>query len=157
MRTCRVYFDLNELDWHGFSSESVWGRKGIGKASIEVQNAPFFATGVSRFDRVVAEKREGDLWFLKVAKKSGHATIRVLIKRFDEVRIQAIELLDVLLEAGCSYEGAEMGAARLLSIDVPPSVEPSEVVKLLEQGAERDFWDAEVGDSGGRSGFWETD
>ncbi len=49
----KIHFTLDATDWHGQGGESLWG-KPVGGPLYELQNSPFFATGVSYLDIVNA-------------------------------------------------------------------------------------------------------
>jgi hypothetical protein len=150
----KVYFMLDKDEWHGFSSESLWATLSDSSSGAQIMNAPFFVKGISNKDVVEVKKTDGEVWFSKVRKKSGHATLRLLARKFLDNEKSTIRALDLLERSGCAVEGASLGEGRIFAVDVPTYVAAEEVVRIVESGAELDLWDAEMGDVAGRKGFW---
>ena len=79
-------------------------------------------------------EEEGLPTFVRVVKKSGHRTVRVIFDPPVQDGNESDTLLQGLLKLGCTYEGANRG---YMAIDLPPDV-PLENVRqfLIEQGAQ---------------------
>ncbi len=150
----KVYFTLDRSEWHGFSSESLWASYPNSLSGVRLMNAPFFAKGISNGDAVSVRLIDEEIWFFEVIKKSGHATLRLLVRDFKRKGKKAIQKLKLLEQSDCKVEGASLGEAKLFSVDVPVNVAALDVVRLVDSGVELDYWDAEMGDVAGRKGFW---
>jgi len=152
----KVVFKLDPEEWHGHSTESVWGavKKSNGNI-IDIENSPFFVRGVSYRDSVRVTAKNGSYLFSKMVKKSGYATVRVLIENYREKKRLVTKALGELERLECRYEGGAIGDSQLFSIAVPPSAAAKEVMRIVEGGCVRDLWDAEIADSAGRTEFSE--
>ena len=53
----------------------------------------------------------------------------------------------------CRHEGGTVVDSQIYSIAVPPSTAARDVMAVIQRGCDRDLWDAEVGDAGGRPEF----
>lgn len=150
----KMYFTLDEGDWHGFSSESLWADTQNSASEARILNAPFFIKGVSNNDIIAYKTLDEKHWFYEMREKSGHATLRLLIRDFEKSKAPVMERLSLLEQSGCTFEGASLGVAKIFSVDVPGCVASAEVVRIVDVGVELDYWDAEMGDAAGREGFW---
>jgi len=133
-----------ERDEDGYpppGSEWLWAYPSEGMWVID--NIPWYSPEVSLGDAVEAqEDEEGQLWFRKTGKPSGHSTLRVLVQDRDSSRTAALR---TRLEAlGCSSE--QWSAERpFLAVDVPPEVEIRAVVEVLAEGESQGAWGWETG------------
>ena len=118
-------------DW-----EHLWGRR-VGDSLFELDNTPFFARGVSYHDVVLVDRREGLNVFREVVRKSGHSTLRVML--FEEKLTD--ELRSRLADLGCATELSHIPG--LIAVDIPPSVELSQVRAILEEGERSGYWEYE--------------
>jgi uncharacterized protein DUF4265 len=137
-RHVKILFQL-EQDEDGYppaSVESLWALpKGEGR--FQVDNIPFFATGVAFGDIVSVTQEEGALCFQDVVQPSGHSTLRVAISEAADV--PAVRAL--FEQKGCSVEQSHL--PRLIAVDVPPSVPLESLRPLLEAGRGQGRWDYE--------------
>ena len=96
-----------------------------------LKNSPFFVRGVS-FDDIIFVRpdRGGIPNFRGVSIRGGHSTYWVTLNapRESSEFKTAWKALEAL---GCGFEG---GGDGLLSVDVPPAADISEVYTLLEAG-----------------------
>ena len=130
----KVLFRIPEED--GSSRlETLWAGA-VGDDEYVLDNSPFYAYSVSWKDIVYAPRaeEEGLPTFVRVVKKSGHRTVRVIFDPPVQDGNESDTLLQGLLKLGCTYEGANRG---YMAIDLPPDV-PLESVRqyLIEQGAQ---------------------
>lgn len=111
--------------------ETLWA-VALGDDQYMLDNSLFYAYGVSWQDIVFApfDSQEGIPTFQAVVSKSGHRTIRVIFDTPTELGNSFDQILQGLIEIGCSYEGAN---PMFLSINIPPAVELQAVcVHLIE-------------------------
>jgi len=66
--------------------------------------------------------------FIRVVKKSGYRTIRLILKPPADKSPDSQAILDELRRMGCTYEGAHPG---FLALDVPPGVDLQAVRAFL--------------------------
>lgn len=115
----------------GPSDDWLWGEP-LGSARFRVESCPFFAYGVSRNDVVRATEAKGDdaPRLEDVIEKSGHRTLRLALDPKIELADASIQgLLERLLEMGCTHETLR---PKLVAIDIPPTVDVTIVVELLQ-------------------------
>lgn len=103
--------------------ETLWAFD-LGNHLYKLDNTSWFQYGVSYKDIVEAlPQADGFPFFTRVVEKSGYRTLRVM----DEERVPR-QLLDSLVEVGCSYEGAN---PKFIAIDVPPGIDLAAAVNVL--------------------------
>ena len=112
--------------------ETLWANR-VAAGQFALDNLPWFAYGVSLGDVVVAEPRgdTGMFVFLRVVQKSGNRTLRVIPDVTEPGRTWTFEsrqLMDALVERGCSFEGANPA---FVAVNVPPAASLDAVVELL--------------------------
>jgi hypothetical protein len=108
--------------------ETLWATP-LGRNWDQLENSPFFAYRVSWKDMIEAKPEvDGVLFFVRVVEKSGHRTVRLLFEKLPTTGKRAKPILDGLVQRGCSYEGM---APRLISVDVPPSVDLEMIADYL--------------------------
>ena len=109
--------------------ETLWARP-MGDHLFELHNTPIYAYGVSWHDVIEARAHTPDGFpaFVRVAKKSGYRTVRVILEAPANVSAAAQAVLDGLRKLGCSYEGANY---RLIAVDIPPAVDLTTVSEFL--------------------------
>jgi hypothetical protein len=107
--------------------ETLWAVP-LGANLYRVDNTPFFAYGISADDVVEARpEADGFLFFERVAHKSGHRTVRVMLAELSEIEPGPTLLAD-LKRLGCTYENA---FHKLICVDVPPAVSLDTVAEHL--------------------------
>jgi len=95
----------------------------------EIDNIPFYVTGLATGDVVGAEPDiNGVLWYSKLLRPSGHTTIQVLLAREEDVAPVRGELQRM----GCDSEVSDM--RRLIAVNVPPRVSYETVKAFLDRG-----------------------
>lgn len=105
--------------------ETLWAVD-LGDGSYRLDSSPWFQYGLSWMDVVEAEpESDGLLMFTRVREKGGHRTLRM---SSDEPIEQSV--LDSLVSIGCTFEGA---TPKYIAIDVPPDIDLSEPVKVLNE------------------------
>ena len=110
--------------------ETLWADP-LGSDLYRLDNSPFWAYGVSWRDVVEAHPDpDGMLRMTRVAEKSGHRTIRVILKPGVDESPEAQAVMDGIRELGASYEGVN---PTYLAIDTPPGVELMAVKSYLEE------------------------
>ena len=139
----KVIFKLDQNDWHGIGSETVWATV-IEKNLAQIDNSLFYKKGVNYLDFVnINHLDESTAEFVSVAKHNGHSTYR-LITDLDLDDKNFLEHWTSIQNLGCSFESNEIGK-RLLSIDVPPDLDINKVFELLKKGEEEKIWFFEEG------------
>ena len=140
----KVLFRVQEDD--GSSRvETLWATA-LGDDEYMLDNSPFYAYSVSWKDTVYApvDEAEGLPTFVRVVRKSGHRTIRVIFDPPVQEGNESDVVLQGLVALGCSYEGANRG---YVSIDLPPSVSLERVRQyLIQQGAQWEHADPTYAD-----------
>lgn len=115
--------------------ETLWATA-LGNDEYRLDNSPFHAYSVSWKDVVYApfDATSGFPTFVRIVRKSGHRTIRVVFDPPVQEGNESDIVLQGLLSLGCTYEGANRG---YLAFDLPPGV-PLEKVRhyLIEQNAQ---------------------
>lgn len=106
--------------------ETLWATP-VAQNLYRLENSPFRAYGISWLDIVRAEPDEdGFRFFVKVEKKSGHRTVRVIVEADSSMDVPTlISQLEIL---GCTCEGA---FSQLIAIDIPAQVELRQVTEYL--------------------------
>ncbi|WP_373051423.1 DUF4265 domain-containing protein [Thalassovita aquimarina] len=128
--------------WHGHATESVFV-EGLGQDRYRLQNSPFFATGLSYRDIVIARQNGPKLLFEKLLFIGGHSTYRI-IPSDDADHRQFRAFLARLEDIGCSWEHGNLGYM-LYAVDVPPETNIHTAYELLEAGEAAGIWDFEEG------------
>ncbi len=135
----KVAFHLvqDEEGYPPVTVETVWAKR-IGENLYELDNTPFFATGVAWKDIVrVRQAEDGELLFEDVVESSGHSTMRVIIS--DVTKTPSIK--EHLAALGCTWEQSHIEG--LIAVDVPPTTDLRRVRDFLRQGRAEDLWDYE--------------
>jgi len=131
---CKVLFRVQEDDG-SCQVETLWARA-VGNDEYILDNSPFYAYSVSWKDTVYAphSEEEGLPTFVRVVKKSGHRTVRVILDQPVQEGNESDALLQGLVKLGCTYEGANR---IYMSINLPPEVQLDVARQyLIEQGAQ---------------------
>ena len=120
----KVCFQQGEL------VETLWA-KPLGQNRYGLDNSPFYAYSVSWQDIIeaVANTQDGALEFVKVLKKSGNRTVRLILHRVAIESDEGAQLLAPLLKMGCSYEALY---DKLVSVSIPPFANFDEVVEYVK-------------------------
>lgn len=107
--------------------ETLWASP-LDNRLYRLENSPFYAYGVSWLDIVEASPTEdGVLAFERVAEKSGHRTLRVILEQTSNGE-SGKQILDRLVDLGCTWEGMN---TKLICIDVPPTVSLDKTAEFL--------------------------
>jgi len=110
-----------------FSHEGLWARP-AGQGLWQIDNIPFYARNISNQDVVeVEQKEDGELRFVKVIRKGGHSTLRILFRNQFLARVP--EIRASLQKLGCSSEVSN--TPKLISVDVKPDADYPGVRRLL--------------------------
>lgn len=141
----KVIFALNQSDWHGYATETVWGEL-VSTDTYRIMNTPFFAKGVSFEDTVLIRESAGNLFFERIIARGSHSTYRILVnEEIDKLTLKKYwEPLEIL---GCTYESMQLRLL-LLAVDVPPTANIYEVYDLLKMGETENVWGFEEGHFG---------
>lgn len=109
--------------------ETLWATP-LGDDRYKLDNSPFYAYGVSWEDVVFApiDTQEGFPTFQSIVEKSGNRTVRIVFDQPVSPDNASDQVLQGLVELGCSYEGAN---PRYISINIPPGVELTTVRSYL--------------------------
>jgi hypothetical protein len=111
-------------------TESVWATH-LGGPEYQIDNIPFFTYNISHRDVVESDVRDGSLHFVRILKKSGHQTVRADFESAGGIVGQPCKQFRLYLnQIGCAAEGF---APDLLAIDIPPGIEPEQVIVELER------------------------
>lgn len=139
----KATIELDQDDWHGYSTESVWVSK-ASKGKYRVENIPFFAKGLSFRDMISVREIDGQLVFDKRLVSAKGSTYRIIPAKgvSKDVLNQHLTALNAV---GCAYEHGDFGFD-LYALNVPADVDVHKVYALLEDGKHRQVWDFEEGD-----------
>ncbi len=124
-----VYYDLED----NLATEGVWASKE--GEYYRVKNVPFFAPNLAYNDLVSVEEDEGELFFDSLIEPSGHTTIQIIFFKLEYFK-QVTEDLTML---NCDWEGSHL--KEYISVDVPKTVDYSEVRKYLNRKSEENILD----------------
>jgi hypothetical protein len=134
----KVFFSLSP-DEDGYlpvGSESLWAK--VVKDGYQIDNIPFYVTGVSCYDVVAVNRgNDGTLSFSHVVKRFGHSTIRVCICDVDAVGKLRRDL------KALGYESEQDYVPNLIAIDIAPHVKIRPLWEFLEEGLEQSKWEYE--------------
>jgi hypothetical protein len=128
-----VHLEQDEDGYPPTTEESLWAIP-LEEGLFQVDNTPFFAWDLALGDVVAADPKEGVWRFREVVRRSGHATLRLIIYDVAEVP-SAIERFTRL---GCLSERSHIPG--LIALDVPPSTPWAEVKRLLVEGEANERW-----------------
>jgi len=138
----RLVINLDSEDWHGLSTETVWATKIEEKYRIE--NYPLYAKGISYGDLVFGHSIGDNLIQLdSIFETSGNSTYRVLYGQ--EVAIKAQALLKKLKDLGCGFEGGEINALNIATVNIPEKVNADRAWKIIKSGLDSEVWEVEEG------------
>ena len=104
----KITFNLDEAEWHGRPSETLWASRLEQGNSYRLENTPFFVNGVSFQDCVGAKHNlsQNRLEFSGVVtERSGHSTFMIL---FDSDDSEIRDLWSRLELLGCTYESTKI-------------------------------------------------
>jgi hypothetical protein len=135
-RKIAFYIEQDEDGYPPDTLETLWGRQ-LDENLFQIDNIPFFVVGVSCEDIVTASYFDNQWYFDKVVRASGHSTVRVVV--YDEKQMQPLR--QSLRDYGCSSELSHL--PRLVSVDIPPEIELSQVIDFLAQGEKQEIWSYE--------------
>jgi hypothetical protein len=123
------YVKVTMSDDDGFT-ETAWAvRLEPGIDHFRLDNSPFYAYRVSADDVVEgAFVAEGFYDFVRVVKRSGNRTVRLMFGEAKADTPYGQGVLDGVIRLGCSYEGM---FNTVMSITVPPTVDLDDVAGYL--------------------------
>ena len=109
--------------------ETPWARP-LGKDQYELDNIPWFTYGLSLHDVIEARAPTPGEFpeFVRVVRKSGNRTIRLMLDPPADASPESQAVLDRLRELGCGYEGMKH---RLIAVDIPPTVDLMTIREFL--------------------------
>lgn len=116
-------------------TETLWAFE-LGDNNFRLDNSPFYTYSVSWEDVVYApfDAEEQFPTFERVVEKSGNRTIRIIFDPPVQTGNVSDQLLQGLVDMGCSYEGA---TASYVAVNIPPNIDLMEVRNyLIEREAE---------------------
>jgi hypothetical protein len=128
-----VHLEQDEDGYPPTTEESLWVLP-MGEGLFQVDNIPFFAWELALGDVVTAEPERGMWRFKKVVRRSGHATLRLII--YDVVEVPVV--IERFAKLGCLSERSHIPG--LIALDVPPSTSWTEVKQLLTEGEAEERW-----------------
>lgn len=100
-----------------------------------VKNVPFFAPNLAYNDLISVENDEGELFFDSLIEASGHTTLQIIFFKHEFVD----QVTEDLVKFNCDWEGSHV--KEYISVDVPKTVNYSEVRKYLNQKFEEGILD----------------
>jgi hypothetical protein len=146
MGKCKVLFNLEtfmldeQTKWPPGDVETMWAEQ-LDSRSARLLNYPFYAKDVSFLDvirtkaEIPRELPEGGVAefpeFESVTQRSGHGTVRAILRSDDHRQTAERTLLDVE-HLGCTLETT---SGELVSIDIPPEVDQNKVMAVLNGAA----------------------
>ncbi len=109
--------------------ETPWAED-LGNDMYRLKNSPFMKYGVSYDDVVEARltDEEERPVFVRVVKKSGHKTLRIIFDESIETSEESKAVLDELANMECGYEG---NGATYFAVNVQPHCDFSRVCDYL--------------------------
>ncbi|WP_094572345.1 DUF4265 domain-containing protein [Mucilaginibacter xinganensis] len=130
----KIIFEYQDLE-DNYALESAWAEKQ--GEYYKLCNILFYAPGYSWGDIVSVEDRNGELYVTDLIEESGHSTIRIIFytKEIIEPTIQQLNGF------GCTYEGSNI--AKLISVDVPLTVNYKPIKEFLTEGEIKKLWSYE--------------
>jgi hypothetical protein len=128
-----VHLEQDEDGYPPTTEESLWVLP-MGQGLFQVDNIPFFAWDLALGDVVAADPEKGMWRFRKVVRRSGHATLRLII--YDVAEVSPV--IERFARLGCLSERSHIPG--LIALDVPPSTPWTEVKQLLTEGEAEDLW-----------------
>ncbi len=128
-----VKLERDEDDYPPVDYEGLWARP-LGEGLFQIDNVPFFATGIAFGDVVSAVSEQQELRFREVVRPSGHSTLRLIV--YDEKEVSSVQAL--LEKLGCVIERSHIPG--LISVDVPPTVSLAVLRPLLDEGEATERW-----------------
>lgn len=109
--------------------ETVWAEP-LADNYYRLDNSPFFAYGLSWRDVVEARVgSDGVLDYVRVIRKSGNRTVRIIFPAYGSSDDKARVVLEEIRKLGCSYEGMKPS---LVSVNVPPDINLASVTNFLK-------------------------
>jgi hypothetical protein len=128
-----VRLEQDEDGYPPTTEESLWVIP-LGQGLFQVDNTPFFAWDLALGDVVAAAPEDG-LWrFRQLVRRSGHATLRLIV--YDVAEVPSI--IERFTRLGCLSERSHIPG--LIALDVPPSTSWAEVKQLLTEGEANERW-----------------
>jgi hypothetical protein len=113
--------------------ETVWADD-LGEGRYKLDNLPWFTYGISAADEFeAAADGTGQLWFVRMLRKSGNRTLRVILQMAptaSELTFESQGVLPVLESLGCRWEGATQ---ILFAVNIPPDVDLATVTEALDE------------------------
>ena len=82
----KVFFKLDDTDWHGYDTESVWAEK-VSSNRCRLRNTPFYIKGVSFHDVVFVKKNNGNLIYESTSMLAGHSTYRIILDKHTSKKV----------------------------------------------------------------------
>lgn len=124
-----VYHDLEG----NLATEGVWAAKE--GEYYRVKNVPFFAPNLAYNDLISVEEDEGELFFDSLIEPSGHTTVQIVFFKPEYFE----QVTDDLTKFNCDWEGSHL--KECISVDIPKTVDYSEVRKYLNRKSEEEILD----------------
>jgi hypothetical protein len=137
----KIVFSLDR-DGAGFETEGVWAER-LSINRFRILNSPFFAFDVSYEDEVEAEPDGESFRFVRVLRRSGRSTYRVILQ--DGKTVESNDFTSrwqPFHDRGCTFENAN---DRYIAIDIPPNADVPFLCRLLQDGEEQGVWVFEEG------------
>lgn len=134
----KVLFRL-ERDEEGYPPadiEGVWAEE-LGDGGFVIDNIPFFASQATLGDVVEVQEIGNELFYSSTRQCSDNSLLRVI---FFDGR-DPLSLRSELQKLGCSTEQSHLRS--LIAVNVPPTVEISNVMAILSEGYSKGYWDYE--------------
>lgn len=129
----KVFFTIQSDDSNETETESLWAIPFDG--GYKLDNIPFYANGVALDDVVSVEEVDGCLCATELLRPSGHSTLRIWFTSNDNIE----PTREHLRKLGCASEISDL--PRLIAVDVPPTVEYSDIKRFLDDGVLERKWD----------------
>lgn len=141
----KILFELEMAEHHDFSAETLWTEI-IGHNKYRLLNIPLYVYGVSFGDIVEAlhvDQEASFPVFTRVVEQAGHSTYRVFVFESAVDNPEFNQYWQPLEALGCAFEG--QAGNKMLAVDVLPSANIDEVLKLLYAGENAMVWGFEEG------------
>lgn len=129
----------DENDYPPARSERLWAKK-VDDNLFEIDNTPFFVTGLACGDKVSTEEKDGVLYYQDTKEYSGNSTLRVVAHELEGRETEELikELREELEKLGCDTELSHI--PNLIAVNVPKDISLKKIINYLAEGEKEGRW-----------------
>ena len=114
-------------------TEALWATK-IGDY-FKIDNIPFYVPNIAYNDIISATEKDGEFYFDKLIKASGHSVIQLVFFEGDQIE----KVVGRLIKLGCEWEQLE--SFPIITLDIPPEVNYPPIKIYLDKCQEKGILD----------------